>query len=244
MKRIFIIAVAGMTALFASCMDASAQFKIGFGYSLADNIQKSKIGDNDPDRDTYHGFIVNAVYDWEFLYGSWGDFGMMAGLNYEYLTDGQRTKLANYSARILTEEHYIDIPFMFKYGYDFVPGIVGVYVMAGPTFSFGVASSTQYYLNGKDGKKDIDGNVKYNNYTGKVTSSKVPDAIISLTQGKTDYGWFDVKFGVGAGIDLFDAVELKFGYNWGLINRYKGDTGKILDRKSNQFYLTLSYCFM
>lgn len=244
MKRTFVIAAVAIAAFFASGTDASAQFKIGFGYSLADNIQKSKIGDADPDRDADHGFMVNAVYDWEFLYGSWGDFGMMTGLNYEYLTDGQRINLKNYPTRILKEEHYIDIPVMFKYGYDFVPGIVGAYVMAGPTFSFGVASTTEWYISIKDGKKDIDGNIKYNNYTGKVTVSKVPDSLVAQTNGMTDYGWFDVKFGIGAGIDLFDAVELKFGYNWGLVNRYKGNTGKVLDRKSNQFYLTLSYCFM
>lgn len=244
MKRLFFIVAVAVSVLFVSAADASAQFKIGFGYSLADNIQRSKIGDNDPDRDTYHGFLVNAVYDWEFLYGSWGNFGMMTGLNYEYLTDGQRTKLKNFNARILLEEHYIDIPVMFKYGYDCVPGIVGVYVMAGPTFSFGVASRTEWYVSGKEGKNEIDGNIKYNNYTGKVTSNRVPDYIVPLTQGMTDYGWFDVKLGIGAGIDLFDAVEIKFGYNWGLVNRYKGDTAKIIDRKSNQFYLTLSYCFM
>ena len=39
----------------------------------------------------------------------------------------------------------------------------------------------------------------------------------------TDYGRFDIKFGVGAGVTFMDKLNVKLGYNIGMLNRYTGE---------------------
>jgi hypothetical protein len=39
----------------------------------------------------------------------------------------------------------------------------------------------------------------------------------------SDYGRFDLKIGLGAGVTIAERVNVKVGYNFGLLNRYTGE---------------------
>jgi hypothetical protein len=39
----------------------------------------------------------------------------------------------------------------------------------------------------------------------------------------TDYGRFDIKFGIGAGVTVAEKLNVKLGYNIGMLNRYTGE---------------------
>lgn len=246
MKRFFVIFSVAL-ALIASASSASAQFRAGFGYSLMQNVDRYG---EEKETSVYHGFNIAALYDAELMFGSWGELAVVSGLSYDYLSQGRRfdpLALLGLDARSMTTEHYLSVPVMAKYGYSFVPGIVDAYVMAGPSLSFGLVSQTEYSVNGRFGNLDVDGNAKFNNYSGRITSSNLPDQVVDEIKAKdrkSGYGWFDVKLGIAAGVELFDAVELRLGYNWGLVDRFAAAETDLMDRRSNQFYVCLAYCFM
>ncbi len=238
MKKSFII-LASLFAIVAFSDNAYAQFKFGAGYSMGSH--SLKYGDSQENY-SLHGFNVGATYDIDFIDWKVLDFGVVVGVNYELLTDRQSKDVELLKTR-LTEtvtEHYLNVPLQLNLGLNIVPGIFGVYVFGGPSLAFGLASNTETSLDTPLGK----GMVKYNNYTGKYNSNNIPDDMVSGVTGDmpTGYGWFDVKLGAGAGIEILDAIDLKAGYNWGLVNRYTGDS-KDISYHSDQFYVTLSYIF-
>lgn len=222
-------------AMFMIADNAFAQFKFGAGYS--NSTHRLNMGSESSY--TLHGFNVGATYDLNFVSGNFVDFGMIVGVNYEYLTDSDGNEVLGVKTNKKVTEHYINTPLQLNLGVNVVPGIFGAYVFGGPSLAFGLASNTEYTMDSSLGK----GVLKYNNYTGKVNSDNIPDDMSSAFGGEaTDYGWFDVKMGLGVGIELIDSIDLKAGYNWGLCNRYTGDN-KGYKHHNDQFYVTLSYIF-
>ena len=61
-----------------------------------------------------------------------------------------------------------------------------------------------------------------------------------IKDSDSDYSLFDFKLGIGAGLKIIDCVDFRFGYNFGLVNRYKGGSFK---NKMNQFYFGFAYLF-
>lgn len=224
------------SAMFVLSDNTYAQFKFGIGYSNSTH----RLNMTDETSYTLHGFKVGATYDLDFLNGEFLDFGVMLGVDYEFLTDSQKSEnLVGVKTDNTVTEHYINVPLQLNFGVNAVPGIFGAYIFGGPSLAFGLASNTQYTLESQLGK----GILTYNNYTGKVNADNVPDNMSgAFGDGSTDYGWFDVKMGAGVGIELVDAVDLRVGYNWGLCNRYTGDN-KDFKHYNDQLYVTLAYIF-
>lgn len=54
---------------------------------------------------------------------------------------------------------------------------------------------------------------------------------------------FDVLVGASLGADFFEILEVRLGYEWGLINRYKGDVARDLKMRRGQFVLTAAVRF-
>ncbi len=238
MRKSFIV-FASLIALVMFADNASAQVKFGAGYSMADH--SLKYGDSDEGY-ALHGFNVGLTYDanvidWKFL-----EFGVVLGVNYELMTDEKSENLELFSAKLkrTVTEHYINVPLNLNLGLNIIPGIFGVYAFGGPVLSFGVNSNTEVSVDTQKGR----GRLTYNNYNGQSKADNLLDGMTSTITSTlpTDYGWFDVKLGVGAGIEIVDAIDLKAGYNWGLVNRYTGDS-KDVSHHSDQFYVTLSYIF-
>ena len=54
---------------------------------------------------------------------------------------------------------------------------------------------------------------------------------------------FDVMIGGGVGIDLFKFLTVKAGYDYGLLNRLKGDAAQTSSLNRSQFYVALGINF-
>ena len=54
---------------------------------------------------------------------------------------------------------------------------------------------------------------------------------------------YDVMMGAAIGVDLFDLLEVHMGYDWGLINRYRGNVADELKMTRNQFTLSVGIRF-
>lgn len=244
MKKYLLMLASAATALMLFADNASAQLKVGIGYSLGQTSAKSG---NTKETANLNGFNVGGVYEFDFLEGNWGNFGLQAGLNYEFLGDGEKTEEYGLTINARTSEHYLNVPVMAKYGYDIVPGVFGAYIAAGPTFAFGLASQTSRGIKGDVLGESIDGKVIYHWYSGKVTSKNlskdIVDALNNQLAGTSGYGWFDVKLGLAVGFEIIEAIDLKLGYNWGLVNRYAGEGKDQFKLHTNNFYIGLSYMF-
>ena len=175
-------------------VDAYAQLGVGVGYNLLNTTQKLA---DESDDDSLNGFYVEATYDFNFLQAKWGSLGIQPGLRYSFAGETESEKMPGLTTRASLTEHYLDIPVNVKYSYDIMPSTLKAYAFAGPVFSCGLASSLKVKANDDD--------IKTNNYKD------------------TEYGRFDIKLGLGAGVTLMEKFDVKLGYNIGLLNRYTGE---------------------
>ena len=175
-------------------VDASAQIGVGLGYNLLTTT--ATMADESED-DSLNGFYLEATYDFNFLNKNWGSLGLQPGVRYTFAGESESDEVAGVKAKASFTEHYLDVPVNVKYAYDIIPTTLKVYAFAGPVFSLGLASNL------KAGAGDT--SVKTNNYKD------------------SEYGRFDIKFGLGAGVTLAEKLNVKLGYNIGMLNRYTGE---------------------
>lgn len=187
------LTVLAFAAMFFA-VDAYAQLGVGVGYNLLNTTQKLA---DESDDDSLNGFYVEATYDFNFLQAKWGSLGIQPGLRYSFAGETESEKMPGLTTRASLTEHYLDIPVNVKYSYDIMPSTLKAYAFAGPVFSCGLASSLKVKANDDD--------IKTNNYKD------------------TEYGRFDIKLGLGAGVTLMEKFDVKLGYNIGLLNRYTGE---------------------
>ena len=107
-----------------------------------------------------------------------------------------------------------------------------IYVFGGPTFEVGLKSADKLSVAGI-------GEISYNYYTGKFSSSsdEITDIVASsgLFPDQKVYGRFDVMVGGGVGIQVIRFLDIKVGYDYGLVNRYRKEMDKTVNR--GQFYV-------
>lgn len=96
-----------------------------------------------------------------------------------------------------TQSHYLYIPVNIKYGVH-VLDFLDVFAFAGPRFNVGLASTTTWNV--------LDVEHKTDNYGEDSNMQR-----------------FDLALGAGIGVDLFQTVRIKFGYDWGLLDLNKTD---------------------
>jgi hypothetical protein len=180
-------------ALFLA-VDANAQIGVGLGYNLLTTT--ATMADESED-DSLNGFYLEATYDFNFLNKNWGSLGLQPGVRYTFAGESDSDEVAGVKAKESFTEHYLDVPVNVKYSYEIIPTTLKAYAFAGPVFSLGLASNL------KAGAGDT--SVKTNNYKD------------------TEYGRFDIKLGLGAGVTLAEKLNVKLGYNIGMLNRYTGE---------------------
>lgn len=159
-----------------------------------------------------NGFYLGASYNLSIAEG----FGLAPGLYYEFL-GGKNSFGGELSASSTTTEHYLDVPVMFNYGFELAPDCK-LFAFAGPTLQFGLASNVKY----KAGAADINAETKISNYDG-------------------DYGRFDCLIGGGVGFQI-SAIQIKVGYNYGLVNRYTGGVDNLSTHRS-AVHIGVGYAF-
>ena len=175
-------------------VEANAQIGVGLGYNLLTTT--TTMADESED-DSLNGFYLEATYDINFLNRNWGSLGLQPGFRYTFAGESDSDEVAGVKTNASLTEHYLDVPVNVKYSYEIIPTTLKAYAFAGPVFSLGLASNI------KAGAGDT--SVKTNNYKD------------------TEYGRFDIKFGLGAGVTLAEKLNVKLGYNIGMLNRYTGE---------------------
>jgi opacity protein-like surface antigen len=191
MKKIYFILSAAMM-FFA--INANAQFGVGVGYNLLNNI--TRIG-GESDDESLNGFFIEGTYDLNLLEAKWGSLGLQPGVRYTFGGETDTEETAGIKSKASLTEHYLDIPVNVKYSYEILPSKLKAYAFAGPVFSFGLASTLSASIE--------DNVIKTNNYED------------------SEYGRFDLKLGIGAGVTLAEKLNVKLGYNIGMLNRYTGE---------------------
>jgi opacity protein-like surface antigen len=191
MKKIYFILSAAMM-FFA--INANAQFGVGVGYNLLNNI--TRIG-GESDDESLNGFFIEGTYDLNLLEVKWGSLGLQPGVRYTFGGETDTEETAGIKSKASLTEHYLDIPVNVKYSYEILPSKLKAYAFAGPVFSFGLASTLSASIE--------DNVIKTNNYED------------------SEYGRFDLKLGIGAGVTLAEKLNVKLGYNIGMLNRYTGE---------------------
>lgn len=212
-KSIFIIP---LLAAMLSAVEANAQFGIGAGYNF--ETMTTKAGNN-KNSDNLNGFYVEASYGINLAEGRWGSVALAPGLRYSYFGDAEKQDgVFGFSTTASINEHYLDIPINVKYAFT-VARPVKVFAYAGPVFSIGLDSYSRVSLSGSNKEYSV----TYHNYSGKIDTKGDETTGNIATPGIKDYGRFDLKVGIGAGVTLFDMIDVKVGYNIGMLNRYRGE---------------------
>lgn len=233
MKKIYIIMISVVAMMLS--IDTFAQVSVGAGYNLGTMTTRV---DSERDSESYGGFYLEGTYDLNFLERHWGRLALQPGVRLSYMGESENDEVLGITTKSSFNETYFDIPVMVKYSYDF-PN-VSLFGYAGPVFSFGMTSTSKLKVKGDN----VDYVWKYYNYSGK-TVTKGDGATTNSGQGLTDYGSFDTKLGLGLGATFMEKVNVKVGYNIGLLNRYTGDQieGHKLAYRSGVFYVGLGYNF-
>ena len=195
MKRIITTLLAASMMLIGTT--AFAQMTIGAGY--LNSTMKTTVGNNVSSMPS-NGFYVGGDYTISEGVG----FGLSVGAYYSYITSTSSASTSifgiNIGASSKVEEMYLDMPVHFNYSIGLSPS-TRAFVYAGPTFSYGISSTTELSasvgtVGGNTGKND--------NYADG------------------DYNRFDILVGGGAGLD-FGKLRLTVGYDLGMLNRYPAD---------------------
>lgn len=212
MKRIITTLLAASMMLVGTT--AFAQMSIGAGY--INSSMKTSIGNNSSTM-PYNGFYVGGDYTIAEGIG----FGISVGAYYSYLTATSSGSFSifgvNIGASSKVEEMYLDIPVHFNYSVEVSPGLRG-FVYAGPTFSYGISSTTELggSIGGVGGKTN-----KSNNYADG------------------SYKPFDILVGGGAGLD-FGRLRFTVGYDLGMLNRVPSDN---YTQKRNVLHAGIGFLF-
>ncbi len=203
MKKIIrTLALAAVTAA-----SASAQFSFGAGY-LNQNTKTTVSGTSS--NDSSNGFYVGTDADYTLGYGFSATFGIYYGYLYSEETASASILGFTASGKTDTKTHYAAIPVYAKYSYPFAD-TVKAFAYAGPQFEAGISSKS----------------------TGTVSAVGQ-----STSTTKDNYGddgslnRFNVSLGFGIGADLADMLRVNIGYNYGLLNMYKGDSSNVKVKNS------------
>lgn len=200
MKRIII----SIAAVAVAATTAFAQVNIGAGYS------GTSMNPSEGDNTWYNGFNVSVGYNIPLGLG----FQFNPSIEYSYLTHGEKISAGIGSASVTSDnrfnEHYLNIPLLFDYGYEITPD-ARIFVFAGPTASFGL----------------------YADYTTKLEASigdnsgSTDKETVSLWGDDSELRRCDIRIGGGVGIDICKHWRIQVGYDYGLVNRTKTDGLKL-----------------
>ena len=196
------------------------------------------------------GFKVGLTKDFrivpEALY-------FQVGLNYIYQNDARNENISvpgiDNGLKIVGDrtEHYVALPLKLKYTYG-ITDRIGIAVEAGPTLLLGASSKMKYRTRFEDGQSSI---VTYNIYKGEMDASQAAGDKFDLEDWMVTTGMlpegslkrFDVMLGASVGADFFNKLEVRLGYDWGLVNRYRKQLADDLKMRRGQFNLTVGVRF-
>lgn len=184
------------------------------------------------------GFRVGVTQDFTLVYDA---LYLQAGVQFTYLNDNRNKEIAGFKVVGDWNECYLSIPVMLKYKLQLTREI-GLFVKAGPTIDEGLLSREKYRTKIGDGK-----NVAYEwrHFSAKTKGEGMPDAVKEVVKPEfsNKLRQFDVMFGGCVGATFFDMLEVEFGYDWGVINKFRGETFDDVKMRRQQLYLGIGVRF-
>lgn len=273
MKNLFFAMVVAAMA-FAVNANAQISVGVGYANETVVSKTSHKMPDGikgyswDKNKMQLDGFYLEAAYNLDFASVASGTLSLQPGIRYYCLSnlnskskmnakgddDGKKGILKS-SEKNSYSDHFIDIPINVKYSYDIVSGALKAYAFAGPVISLGMAASsvkaTSYYSQYDGEKVDYKEINKVNAYTGKYVFKDYNSDTdeVESEKGKDDkyksFNMFDLKLALGLGITISEKIDIKFGYNIGLLNRsfIKNADDTKFATHSNVLYFGAAYNF-
>ena len=194
MKKFFSTLLAASLMLLGT--QAFAQMSVNAGYLNSTQSFKDSNSKSINSNGAYVGVSFNLPVA--------GELGFAPGVYYSMITNksgGAGTILGiPVSASSTFMEHAINVPLYLNYGMDLARD-TNVFLYAGPTLQYGLASTTK--LAGGVGESSADRT--YSNY-----------------ESNSNYNRFNVYLGGGIGFQV-SAIQITVGYDYGMMNLYKGD---------------------
>lgn len=226
-----------------SSPDAFRGIGLTFGYVNSNYKTLDLATDETTTSGLLHGFTLGLTKDFSLLPHA---LYFQTGLNYYYQNDPRNENIPG-GFRIVgdREEHHLGIPLRLKYDLHLLDR-VGLTFDAGPTLLMGLSSKYQYKTKLGDQVLGVD----YNLYNGKLNSTG--DASGFDLEGWMEQsgmypegrlGRFDVMLGASVGAHFFHVLEVRVGYDWGLINRYRKDIADLYSMRRGQFTLSAGIRF-
>ena len=240
MKSIVKIIAVAVAGIFLT-LDMSAGNGVEIGYlhsSYRTNLNSDEMKTASP----MSGFQVGLMKDMNIVAG----LSLQSGLTYSYLNSAEKEEVPMFNITGSYTEHMLNIPIQVKYTFDIIPAF-GVYVFAGPTLSLGLAATTKLSVSGSIAGNTLEGNLKYNAYTNKLKSDNIPDEYVNLVNQYLPQdrvmNRFDVLMGGGVGVNIIKFVTVKGGFDYGLLNRLKGDLANAGKLNRMQYYISVGLTF-
>lgn len=202
MKKI-LLTIALVAAVATSAM---AQTAISAGY--LNNTQKGRTSTQ------FNGFYVGLDYSIPIA----GEFKLTPGIYYDMLMSSKTATVSVLNAEAKTTEHYIAVPVNLSYGFN-LGDAIKLFFYAGPTFSYGLASTV-------DGSLNIAG----------IDLGKSGN----LYGEDSTYARFNVFVGGGAGLEFNNKIRFTAGYNYGCFDRNTSDSLTLTD---SQIHAGISFLF-
>ena len=129
-----------------------------------------------------------------------GGLAIAPGIYYSMLTSKETASLGSIISGSGTfMEHAINVPVYLNYGIELARD-TKVFLFGGPTLQYGLASTVKYDAN----VAGISGSTTHNNYDNE------------------SFNRMNVYLGGGLGFQV-SAIQIHVGYDYGMMNQYKGD---------------------
>lgn len=261
MKRIYLIVLSAI--MLMAYADASAQPRrphrpqapsahglgINFGYVHSSYRTTDWATDEVETSAGLDGFAAGITKDFRLIPGA---LYFQTGLSYIYQNDARNENVsaAGFDTGIKVvgdrTEHYLAIPVRLKYTLPITERI-GIGIDFGPTLLGGLSSNMKYRTRFSNGETAA---VTYNIYKGEMKTAGAGgqwnlgewvNSTGMLPEGRLRR--FDVMLGAAIGADFFNLMEVRLGYDWGLINRYKHEIADDLKMRRGQFNLSVAIRF-
>ena len=262
MKKIFLVAFSAFMLIMS--LDVSAQsrrphrvvspaahgFGVTFGYVHSSYRTTDWATDEVETSAGLDGFAAGLTKDFRLIPGV---LYFQTGVNYIYQNDARNENVTaagfDTGIRVVGDrtEHYLSIPIRLKYTLP-ITDRIGLGLDFGPTLLGGLSSKMKYRTRFADGEVS---SLTYNIYKGEVKTADLPGGNWNLGEWVNETGMlpegalrrFDVMLGTSIGADFFEVLEVRLGYDWGLINRYKKEIAQDLKMRRGQFNLSLAVRF-
>lgn len=215
MKKLYVFAA----ALLMTGALAQAQ-ELSFGAGYLNSTLTGKYNGSQQNDEAANGIFLGGTFNLPIA----GELKLAPGLYYSFLFGKGNGSYLNGAATgsVTFAEHAINVPVYLNYGMNLDQ--VDLFIFGGPTFQYGLSST--YKVEGKLSAFGI--NLKTG---GTIDNYK-----------DKDMSPFNIYMGGGLGADFNKMIRVTLGFDYGLLNLYKGDTADTQYNRYN-FKLGVAYLF-